>query len=67
MNPKMLFCLKISLFVIFAVSFEELILYNKLIVITSIQFAPLLAYILLVLFFKNMYIQLLLILVKKLS
>jgi membrane protease YdiL (CAAX protease family) len=56
MNPKMLFCLKISLFIIFALVFEELILYNKLIVITSIQFAPLLAYILLILFFRNMYI-----------
>jgi membrane protease YdiL (CAAX protease family) len=54
MIQKIIFCLKICLFITLAVIFEELILYNKLMVITSIQFAPLLAYILLILFFKDM-------------
>ena len=54
MSQRIFFCLKICLFIALAIIIEELILYNKLMVITSIQFAPLLAYILLILFFRNM-------------
>jgi membrane protease YdiL (CAAX protease family) len=45
--------LKLGLFILFAVFFEILILNNILIVITSIQFAPLMAYILFIVFFRN--------------
>ncbi|MDR0785528.1 MAG: hypothetical protein LBE74_06570, partial [Treponema sp.] len=53
MNRKLVVFFQLGLFVFFTVFFELLILNNKLIVITSIQFAPLLAYILFILIFRN--------------
>ncbi|MDR1591433.1 MAG: CPBP family intramembrane metalloprotease [Prevotellaceae bacterium] len=65
MNQKIIVSIQLALFVFFAVFFELLILNNVLIVITSIQFAPLLAYILFILFFKNKAVQIIFDLNKK--
>jgi membrane protease YdiL (CAAX protease family) len=54
MNQKIVVFLKLGLFVLLALFFEMLILQDKLIVISSIQFAPLLAYVSLIVLFKDM-------------
>jgi membrane protease YdiL (CAAX protease family) len=53
MNGEIIFYIRILLFLIFAIGFELLIMRDHLKIITSIQFAPTLAYILLILLFKN--------------